>query len=82
MNIFITILMVILGICIFAEFFFKKKSFIILCLNVIELMIGMFLSGYFFHENSFFETFCFIGVGLMAFCNTKSFCTIRINEDK
>lgn len=52
----ITILTIILLTLIFTEFFLFKKKEARYWINLVEVIIATFLSGYYFHENDILGT--------------------------
>ena len=62
----ITILTIILLTLIFTEFFLFKKKEARYWINLVEVIIATFLSGYYFHENDILGTVCNFVVSLMA----------------
>lgn len=62
----ITILTIILLTLILTEFFIFKKKEARYWINLVEVIIATFLSGYYFHENDILGTVCNFVVSLMA----------------
>ena len=73
----ITILTIILLTLIFTEFFLFKKKEARYWINLVEVIIATFLSGYYFHENDILGTVCNFVVSLMAICYVISYNEMR-----
>ena len=73
----ITILTIILLTLIFTEFFLFKKKEARYWINLVEVIIATFLSGYYFHENDILGTVCNFVVSLMAICYVISYNETR-----
>ena len=72
----ITILTIILLTLIISEFFvFKKEARY--WINLVEVLIATFLSGYYFHENEILGTVCNFVVSLMAICYVITYNEMR-----
>jgi len=69
----ITILTIILLTLIISEFFIFKKKEARYWINLVEVIIATFLSGYYFHENDVLGTVCNFMVSLMAICYVTSY---------
>lgn len=73
----ITILTIILLTLIISEFFIFKKKEARYWINLVEIIIATFLSGYYFHENEVLGTVCNFMVSLMAICYVISYNEMR-----
>lgn len=73
----ITILTIILLTLIFSEFFIFGKKPARYWINIVEVIIATFLSGYYFHENEILGTVCNLVVALMAICYVISYNEMR-----
>lgn len=73
----ITILTIILLTLIFTEFFLSKHKEARYWINIVEVIIATFLSGYYFHENDILGTVCNFVVSLMAICYVISYNEMR-----
>ena len=73
----ITILTIILLTLIFSEFFLSKHKEARYWINLVEIVIATFLSGYYFHENEILGTVCNFVVSLMAICYVITYNEMR-----
>lgn len=73
----ITILTIILLTLIFTEFFIFGKKEALYWINLVEVIIATFLSGYYFHENDILATVCNFVVSLMAICYVINYNEMR-----
>lgn len=73
----ITILTIILLTLILSEFFLSKHKEARYWINLVEIVIATFLSGYYFHENEILGTVCNFVVSLMAICYVITYNEMR-----
>lgn len=73
----INILTIILLTLIFTEFFLSKHKEARYWINLVEVVIATFLSGYYFHENDILGTVCNFVVSLMAICYVINYNEMR-----
>lgn len=73
----INILTIILLTLIISEFFIFGKKPARYWINLVEIIIATFLSGYYFHENDILGTVCNFVVSLMAICYVISYNEMR-----
>lgn len=73
----ITILTIILLTLIISEFFIFGKKEARYWINLVEVIIATFLSGYYFHENDILGTVCNFVVSLMAISYVISYNEMR-----